>query len=81
MFSFLTSNIFIYILIFSSFVTNNNNKTIVNSDKNFYIINNINEINVISNIIEIYDTNKMVFVKGGKFNFGNNNGLERETGT
>ena len=78
MFSFLTSNIFIYILVFSSFVTNNNNKTIVNSDKNFYIINNINEIDVISNIIQIYDTNKMVFVKGGKFNFGNNNGLERE---
>ena len=29
-------------------------------------------------IIEIYDTNKMIFVKGGKFNFGSDNGLERE---
>ena len=36
------------------------------------------EIDIISNIIEIYDTNKMVFVKGGEFTFGSNNGIERE---
>ena len=26
----------------------------------------------------MYDTDKMIFVKGGKFNFGSDNGLDRE---
>ena len=53
-------------------------KKIIPQMKKFYKIESINENNVISEIVEVYDTNKMVFVKGGKFNFGSNTGLERE---
>ena len=69
---------FIYILIFSSCINVNNNKTIISSKEKFYKIENINENDVILETIEKYNTNKMVFVKGGKFNFGSNVGLERE---
>ena len=55
-----------------------NKKKINTSNEKFYKIKNIKEKDIISDVIEIYDTNKMVFVKGGKFNFGSNNGLERE---
>ena len=69
---------FIYILFFSSCVNDTNKKTFISSNEKFYKIENINEKDIISDITEIYDTNKMIFVKGGKFNFGSNNGLERE---
>ena len=78
MYSFPDLKLFIYILVFSSCVNVTNKKTITSSNEKFYKIENINENEVISDIIEIYDTNKMVFVKGGKFNFGSDTGLERE---
>ena len=78
MYSFPGLKLFVYILIFSSCVNVTNKKTITSSNEKFYKIENINENDVISDIIEIYDTNKMVFVKGGKFNFGSDTGLERE---
>ena len=69
---------FVFILICSSCVNVTNKKTFISSNKKFYKIENIKESDVISNITEIYDTNKMIFVQGGKFNFGSDNGLERE---
>ena len=63
---------------FSSCVKVDNKKALVSPIENFYKIENINENDVISETIELYDTNKMVFVKGGRFNFGNDNGLDRE---
>ena len=78
MFSFTNLKLFIFILVFSHCVNVTNQKTVISSNEKFYKIENINENDVISDIIEIYDTNKMVFVKGGKFNFGSNTGLERE---
>ena len=76
--SFTSLRFFICIFLFSSCVDVANKKTYISSNEEFYKIENINEIDVISDIIEIYDTNKMVFVKGGKFNFGSETGLERE---
>ena len=64
-------------LILSSCLSVNDKKTI-SSDEKFYIIENINENDVVEEITEQYDANKMVFIKGGKFNFGSNTGLERE---
>ena len=78
MFSFLRIIFFVSIFIFSSCVNLNNQKKSVSSNEKFYKIENINENDIISNVNEIYDTNKMVFVEGGKFNFGSNTGLERE---
>ena len=78
MFSFTNFNIFIYIFIFSSCVNFTSNKTDITTKEKFYKIENINVNDVISEVIEVYDTNKMVFVKGGKFNFGSNTGLDRE---
>ena len=78
MFSFLRIIFFVSIFIFLSCVNLNNQKKSVSSNEKFYKIENINENDIISNVNEIYDTNKMVFVKGGKFNFGSNKGLERE---
>ena len=78
MFSLLNLKFFIYILFFTSCVNGNSKKTFISSNEKFYKIENINENDIISDIIEIYDTNSMVFVKGGKFNFGSNTGLERE---
>jgi len=68
----------IIIIFFSSCVNIAKKKSSNFTNENFYIVENINENNIISDITEIYDTNKMVFVKGGKFNFGSNIGLERE---
>ena len=48
------------------------------TNEKFYIVNNINEKDIISNAVELYDTNQMVFVLGGKFIFGSSTGLERE---
>ena len=53
-------------------------KKIISSDEKFYIVENINENDVVEEITEKYDANKMVFIKGGKFNFGSDTGLERE---
>ena len=71
-------NFFLCILIFSSCVSDINKKSLISSNEKFYIIEDINENDIILDVIEIYDTNKMIFVKGGKFNFGSNIGLERE---
>ena len=56
---------------------NKNNKDNSLKEK-FYKIENINKNDIISYAVEKYDTNKMVFVRGGTFIFGSNNGLERE---
>ncbi len=78
MFSFTILKYFIFILFFSSCVNVNDKKESTYTNEKFYKIENINEYDIISEIAEIYDTNKMIFVKGGKFSFGSNNGLERE---
>ena len=67
----------IFIIIFSSCL-NLNDEKMISSDEKFYIVENINENDVTEEITEKYDANKMVFVKGGKFNFGSDTGLERE---
>ena len=71
MFSLPNIKLLACILIFSSCLNSN-------KKDRFYIVENINEIDIVSNVVEMYDTNKMVFVKGGKFNFGSNTGLDRE---
>ena len=78
MFSFIRIRLFIFILVFSSCVNVTNKKTSVSSNDKFYIIENIDENDIVLDIVEIYDTDKMIFVKGGKFNFGSDNGLDRE---
>ena len=78
MFTFSKLNFVIIIIFFSSCVNIAKKKSSNFTNENFYIVESINENNIISDITEIYDTNKMVFVKGGKFNFGSNIGLERE---
>ena len=70
MFSFSRLKLLIFILVFSSCLSV--------SDEKFYIVENINENDVVEEITEKYDANKMVFIKGGKFNFGSDTGLERE---
>jgi len=77
MFSYSKLKLLICMLILSSCLSVNDKKTI-SSDEKFYIIENINENDVVEEITEKYDANKMVFIKGGKFNFGSNTGLERE---
>ena len=77
MFSFQNVIFFLCILIFSSCLKVNN-KEFIYSENKFYKINSINEDDVISFVPESYDSNKMIFVKGGKFNFGSNIGLDRE---
>ena len=71
MFSLPNIKLLACILIFSSCLNSN-------KKDGFYIVENINEIDIVSNVVEMYDTNKMVFVKGGKFDFGSNTGLDRE---
>ena len=71
MFSLPNIKLLACILIFSSCLNSN-------KKDRFYIVENINEIDIVSNVVEMYDTNKMVFVKGGKFVFGSNTGLDRE---
>ena len=78
MFTFSKLIFFIYILIFTSCLNVTNKKTNISSKEKFYNIENVNVNDIILDVIERYDTNKMVFVKGGKFNFGSNTGLERE---
>ena len=57
---------------------NQSNKKIPDPTEKFYKIESIKEVDIISETIELYDTSKMIFVKGGKFIFGNDIGLERE---
>ena len=71
MFSLPNIKLLACILIFSSCLNSN-------KKDRFYIVENINEIDIVSDIVEMYDTNKMVFVKGGKFVFGSDTGLDRE---
>ena len=71
MFSLPNIKLLACILIFSSCLNSN-------KKDRFYIVENINEIDIVLDIVEMYDTNKMVFVKGGKFDFGSNTGLDRE---
>tara|TARA_B100002052_G_scaffold169117_1_gene153905 strand:- start:7042 stop:8001 length:960 start_codon:yes stop_codon:yes gene_type:complete len=78
MFSFQNFKFFTCILILTSCINVNEKRNFTSFNEKFYKIENINESDVISEIIQIYDTNKMVFVKGGKFTFGSNTGLERE---
>ena len=70
MLSFSKLKLLIFILVFSGCLSV--------SDEKFYIVENINENDVVEEITEKYDANKMVFIKGGKFNFGSDTGLERE---
>ena len=55
-----------------------NNSNLIYPKEKFYSIKNIKENEIIFDISDHYDSNKMIFVKGGKFIFGNNEGLERE---
>ena len=77
MFMFSKLKLLICILVFSSCLSVNDEK-IISSDEKFYIVENIHENDVVEEITEKYDANKMVFIKGGKFNFGSDIGLERE---
>ena len=61
-----------------SCVNSDEKKTTTSSNEKFYKIESIEEVDIISETIELYDSSKMVFIKGGKFIFGNDNGLERE---
>ena len=70
MFSISKFIFFVFVLIFSSCMNaNKNNKDNFLKEK-FYKLENINENDIISYMVEKYDTNKMVFVKGGRFIFG-----------
>ena len=53
-------------------------KTTISSNEKFYKIESIEEVDIVSETIELYDSSKMIFIKGGNFIFGNDNGLERE---
>jgi len=68
----------VYILVLMSCVNSDEKKTTTSSNEKFYKIESIEEVDIISETIELYDSSKMVFIKGGKFIFGNDNGLERE---
>ena len=61
-----------------SCVNSDEKKTSTSSNEKFYKIERIEEVDIVSEMIELYDSSKMIFVKGGKFIFGNDNGLERE---
>ena len=61
-----------------SCVNSNEKKTATSYNEKFYKIQSIEEVDIVSETIELYDSSKMIFIKGGKFIFGNDNGLERE---
>ena len=61
-----------------SCVNSDEKKTTISSNEKFYKIESIEEVDIISETIELYDSSKMIFIKGGNFIFGNDNGLERE---
>ena len=68
----------VYILVLMSCVNSDEKKTTISSNEKFYKIESIEEVDIISETIELYDSSKMIFIKGGNFIFGNDNGLERE---
>ena len=68
----------IVILFLSSCLNDTNKKKFSFPNEKYYKIENINEDDIIESYIAEYDTNRMIFVKGGRFNFGSNNGLNRE---
>jgi len=68
----------VYILVLMSCVNSDEKKTATSSNEKFYKIESIEEVDIVSETIELYDSSKMIFIKGGKFIFGNDNGLERE---
>ena len=68
----------IVILFLSSCLNDTNKKKFSFPNEKYYKIENINEDDIIESYIAEYDTNRMIFVKGGRFNFGSDNGLNRE---
>ena len=68
----------VFILVLMSCVNSDEKKTTISSNEKFYKIESIEEVDIISETIELYDSSKMIFIKGGNFIFGNDNGLERE---
>ena len=72
--------ILLCLLFFSSCINDTSkNKTNISTNEKFYKVENINENDIISNPIDQYDADKMVFIEGGKFKFGSDNGLNRES--
>ena len=67
-----------YILVLMSCSSFSDKKLTTVANEKFYNIESLNEADIVSEPIELYDTSKMIFIKGGKFVFGNDNGLERE---
>ena len=68
----------VYILVLMSCVNSDEKKTTISSNEKFYKIESIEEVDIVSETIELYDSSKMIFIKGGNFIFGNDSGLERE---
>jgi len=68
----------VYILILMSCVDVNKKKISNNTNEKYYKIESIKEVDIISEAIELYGSSKMIFIKGGTFIFGNDNGLDRE---
>ena len=75
---YLLKQIFYFNILFFLSCVNGNDKTYISNSHKFYIIEYLNENDIITKIEDKHDTSSMVFVKGGKFIFGNNNGLDRE---
>ena len=67
-----------HILILMSCGDVNKKKVSNETNEKYYKIESIKEVDIVSEKIESYDTSKMKFIKGGKFIFGNDNGLDRE---
>ena len=68
----------VFILVLMSCVNFDEKKTTISSNEKFYKIESIEEVDIISETIELFDSSKMIFIKGGNFIFGNDSGLERE---
>ena len=68
----------VFILVLMSCVNSDEKKTTISSNEKFYKIESIEEVDIVSETIELYDSSKMIFIKGGNFIFGNDSGLERE---
>ena len=75
---FLKYKFLFFVSLFISCIKTNDNKNLYQKNEKFYIVDIINEKDIIKYTAEKYDTNKMVFVEGGRFNFGSNIGLDRE---
>ena len=69
---------FMHILILMSCGDVNKKKISNNTNEKYYKIESIKEVDIVSEKIESYNKSKMKFIKGGKFIFGNDNGLDRE---